>query len=78
MKNINKAINPYEINIEVWKQLLMTVEKGELLFQIVDGRNPLYFRCPDLEKYIKEFDKNIEIILIVNKADLMNDALRKN
>ena len=78
MKNINKAITPYEKNIEVWKQLWMTVEKGEILFQIVDGRNPLYYRCPDLEKYIKEVDKNKEIILIVNKADLMNDDLRKN
>ena len=78
MKNINKAITPYEKNIEVWKQLWMTVEKGEILFQIVDGRNPLYYRCPDLEKYIKEVDKNKEIILIVNKADLMNDELRKN
>ena len=78
MKNINKAITPYEKNIEVWKQLWMTVEKGQILFQIVDGRNPLYYRCPDLEKYIKEVDKNKEIILIVNKADLMNDDLRKN
>ena len=78
MKNINKAITPYEKNIEVWKQLWMTVEKGQILFQIVDGRNPLYYRCPDLEKYIKEVDKNKEIILIINKADLMNDDIRKN
>ena len=78
MKNINKAITPYEKNIEVWKQLWMTVEKSQILFQIVDGRNPLYYRCPDLENYIKEVDKNKEIILIVNKADLMNDDVRKN
>ena len=78
MKNINKAITPYEKNIEVWKQLWMTVEKAQILFQIVDGRNPLYYRCPDLENYIKEVDKNKEIILIVNKADLMNDDVRKN
>ena len=76
--NINKAITPYEKNIEVWKQLWMTVEKAQILFQIVDGRNPLYYRCPDLENYIKEVDKNKEIILIVNKADLMNDDVRKN
>ena len=78
MKNINKAITPYEKNIEVWKQLWMTVEKGQILFQIVDGRNPLYYRCPDLENYIKKVDTNKEIILIVNKADLMNEDLRKN
>ena len=78
MKNINKTITPYEKNLEVWKQLWLTVEKGQILFQIVDGRNPLYYRCPDLEKYIKEIDTNKEIILIINKADLMNEKLRQN
>ena len=78
MKNINKAITPYEKNIEVWKQLWMTVEKAQILFQIVDGRNPLYYRCPDLEKYIKEVDSNKEIVIIVNKADLMTENIRNN
>ena len=78
MKNINKTITPYEKNIEVWKQLWMTVDKSQLLFQIVDGRNPLYYRCPDLEKYIKEVDPNKESVLIINKADLMNKEIRKN
>ena len=78
MKNINRTITPYEKNIEVWKQLWMTVEKSQLLFQIVDGRNPLYYRCPDLEKYIKEVDTIKQSILIINKADLMNNEIRKN
>ena len=78
MKNINKTITKYEKNIEVWKQLWMTVDKSQLLFQIVDGRNPLYYRCPDLEKYIKEVDPNKESVLIINKADLMNKEIRKN
>jgi large subunit GTPase 1 len=78
MKNINRSITPYEKNIEVWKQLWMTVDKSQLLFQIVDGRNPLYYRCPDLEKYIKEVDVNKQSILIVNKADLMTIEIRKN
>ena len=78
MKNINRTITPYEKNIEVWKQLWMTVDKSHLLFQIVDGRNPLYYRCPDLENYIKEVDPNKKSILIINKADLMNKEIRKN
>ena len=78
MKNINRTITPYEKNIEVWKQLWMTVDKSHFLFQIVDGRNPLYYRCPDLEKYIKEVDPNKQSILIINKADLMNKEIRKN
>ena len=78
MKNINLTISPFEKNFEVWKQLWMTVDKSKLLFQIVDGRNPLYYRCPDLEQYIKEVDPNKQSILIINKADLMNTEIRKN
>lgn len=78
MKKMDMTITPFEKNIEVWKQLWLVVERCQLLFQIVDGRNPLYFRCPDLDKYIKDVDKLKESVLIVNKADLMSKEIRKN
>ena len=77
-KRIDMSITPFEKNMEIWKQLWLVVEKSEILFQIVDGRNPLYFRCPDLDKYIKEVNPQKESILIVNKADLMSKDIRKN
>jgi hypothetical protein len=76
--NLNYAITPFEKNIEVWRQLWLTVEKCHLLIQIVDGRNPLYFRCPDLERYIEDIDKNKDYILLINKADLMSKKVRKS
>jgi large subunit GTPase 1 len=76
--NLNYAITPFEKNIEVWRQLWLTVEKCHLLIQIVDGRNPLYFRCPDLERYIEDIDKNKEYLLLINKADLMSNKVRKS
>ena len=78
MKNINMSITPFEKNFEVWKQLWIVVDKCQILFQIVDGRNPLYFHCPDLDSYIKQVDPNKESVLIVNKADLMSEEIRKN
>jgi len=78
MKNINMTITPFEKNFEVWKQLWIVVDKCQILFQIVDGRNPLYFHCPDLDSYIKQVDPNKESVLIVNKADLMSEEIRKN
>ena len=78
MKNINMTITPFEKNFEVWKQLWIVVDKCQILFQIVDGRNPLYFHCPDLDSYIKQVDSNKESVLIVNKADLMSEEIRKN
>lgn len=78
LKNINLTITPFEKNIEVWKQLWLVVEKCNLLFQIVDGRNPLYYRCPDLDKYLKDLDVNKESVLMINKADLMSREIRSN
>jgi large subunit GTPase 1 len=77
-KNINMAITPFEKNIEVWRQLWLVVEKCQILIQIVDGRNPLFFRCPDLEFYIKDTDPGKDYILLVNKADLLSKEIRKS
>lgn len=77
-KNMSYAITPFEKNIEVWRQLWHVVEKCDLLIQIVDGRNPLYFRCPDLETYIKEVNPKKECLILVNKADLLPEDVRKS
>jgi len=70
-------VTPFEKNPEVWKQLWRVAEKSDLLVQIVDSRNPLLFRSPDLEKYAKELDPNKVNLLLVNKADLLTKAQRK-
>merc|ERR1711865_421216 len=46
------VLSPFEKNLEVWKQLWRVVERSHIIIQIVDARNPLFFRCPDLEKYV--------------------------
>ncbi|KAE8226577.1 hypothetical protein CF319_g857 [Tilletia indica] len=48
------VLTPFERNIEVWRQLWRVVERSHLVVQIVDARNPLRFRCEDLEKYVTE------------------------
>ena len=62
---------PYERNIEVWRQLWRVTERSDVIVQIVDGRNPMLFRCPDLEIYVKEVDARKQNLLLVNKADLL-------
>lgn len=73
---VGYSITPFEKNIEVWRQLWIVVEKCNTLIQIVDGRNPLYYRCPDLESYIKSISKDKDNVLLVNKADLMSKSVR--
>jgi large subunit GTPase 1 len=77
-KNLELAITPFEKNIEIWRQLWLVVEKSQVLIQIVDGRNPLFFRSLDLEKYIKDVSQEKEIILLVNKADLLTPEIRRH
>ena len=51
---------------------------SDVVVQIVDARNPLLFRCGDLENYVRELspeNRKINVIL-VNKADLLNDKQR--
>lgn len=44
-------MTPYERNIQVWRQLWRVIERSHLIVQIVDARDPLLFRCADLEMY---------------------------
>lgn len=70
-------MTPFERNLEVWRQLWRVIERSDLVVQIVDARNPLLFRCDDLEKYVKEVDKRKRNLLLVNKADMMTVEQRK-
>ena len=56
---------------QVWRQLWRVVERSHVLVQVVDGRNPLLFRCADLEAYVREVNPAKECLLLVNKADFL-------
>ncbi|CAG8676235.1 11032_t:CDS:10 [Funneliformis mosseae] len=70
-------LTPFERNLEVWRQLWRVIERSDLVVQIVDARNPLFFRSTDLEKYVKEVDKNKKNLLLINKADLLTANQRQ-
>ena len=69
------VVSPYEKNLEVWRQLWRVAERSSLILQIVDARNPLGFRCLDLEKYVVE--SNRLCVLVLNKADLLTSEQRE-
>ncbi|KAF1346491.1 hypothetical protein BDV97DRAFT_357169 [Delphinella strobiligena] len=70
-ENDDLLLTPFERNLEVWRQLWRVIERSDLVVQIVDARNPLMFRCADLDNYVKEVDKKKRNLLLVNKADMM-------
>lgn len=56
---IGLVLTPFERNLEVWRQLWRVIERSQLLVQIVDARNPLLFRCEDLERYVVSLPANV-------------------
>lgn len=80
-------LTPFERNIEVWRQLWRVIERSHLVVQIVDARNPLRFRCEDLEAYVKDVEgaegeagtgNNLrKNLLLINKADLLTATQRR-
>ncbi|KAI5644112.1 50S ribosome-binding GTPase domain-containing protein [Phthorimaea operculella] len=73
---LGAALTPYERNLELWKQLWRTLEKSDVVLLLLDARNPLLFRCADLEKYAAE--QKCKVILLLNKADLTTEYQRKS
>lgn len=72
---LDKKMTPFEKNLEMWRQLWRVIERSDILCQIVDARNPLLFRCKDLEDHVKGLGK--QNMLIINKADFLSDRMRE-
>lgn len=78
----NLLLTPFERNLEVWRQLWRVLERSHLIVQIVDARNPLRFRCEDLETYVQDVEgpegeqgtgKGFRnSLLLINKSDLLS------
>lgn len=78
LSNVNDlTITPYEKNPHVWRQLWRVVERSDVVVQIVDARNPLLFRCTDLENYVREGGEDKVNLLLVNKSDFLTEEQRK-
>ncbi|XP_066890358.1 large subunit GTPase 1 homolog [Kogia breviceps] len=74
----NLILTPFERNLDFWRQLWRVIERSDIVVQIVDARNPLLFRCEDLECYVKTIDDNKENVILINKADLMTAEQRSS
>ncbi|XP_014271759.1 large subunit GTPase 1 homolog [Halyomorpha halys] len=71
------TLTPYEKNLDFWRQLWRVVERSDVVVQILDGRNPLLFRCEDLEKYVNEVDTEKINVLLLNKSDFLTEEQRR-
>ncbi|KAL4611251.1 hypothetical protein ACB092_08G109700 [Castanea dentata] len=76
-ENEKLVLTPFEKNLDIWRQLWRVVERSDLLVMVVDARDPLFYRCLDLEAYALEIDEYKRTLLLVNKADLLPFSVRE-
>lgn len=77
-ENEKLVLTPFEKNLDIWRQLWRVLERSDLLVMVVDARDPLFYRCPDLEAYAQEIDEHKRTLLLVNKADLLPFDVRQS
>ncbi|XP_058105262.1 GTPase LSG1-2 [Magnolia sinica] len=76
-ENEKLVLTPFEKNLDIWRQLWRVLERSDLLVMVVDGRDPLFYRCPDLEAYACEINEHKRTLLLLNKADLLPFEVRQ-
>lgn len=69
-------LTPFEKNLEVWRQLWRVIELADVIVQIVDARNPLFFTCFDIFDYCKDISPSKKSVILLNKADLLPQDVR--
>mmetsp|Transcript_11668 Transcript_11668/g.14077 ORF Transcript_11668/g.14077 Transcript_11668/m.14077 type:complete len:738 (-) Transcript_11668:99-2312(-) len=83
---------PFEKNLEVWRQLWRVVERSDVLVQVVDSRQPLFYHSDELHQYsrnhyrvkpprqgceLTQVSANyVERLLILNKGDFLTTEQR--
>lgn len=77
-KNSEMKVTPFEKNIEVWRQLWRVMERSDLICQLVDARNPLFYYSTDLEAYASELVPPKPMVVIVNKADYLSRTQQRD
>jgi large subunit GTPase 1 len=75
--NSELHVSPFEKNLDYWRQLWRVVERCDVVVQVVDARNPLLFRCADVEAFTRETGAHKTNVLLVNKADFLSAELRR-
>eukprot|EP00922_Rhytidocystis_sp_ex-Travisia-forbesii_P004284 GHVS01006221.1.p1 GENE.GHVS01006221.1~~GHVS01006221.1.p1 ORF type:complete len:708 (-),score=181.12 GHVS01006221.1:260-2383(-) len=72
------VLTPFERNLDFWRQLWRVVELSDIVVQILDGRNPLLFRSPDLEDFVTTAGSHKRNVILINKADFLDLKTRQS
>ncbi|ESW17385.1 hypothetical protein PHAVU_007G235000 [Phaseolus vulgaris] len=61
-----------------YKDLVKVIEASDVLLEVLDARDPLGTRCPEIENMVMKSGPNKRLVLLLNKIDLVpKEALEK-
>ncbi|KII65767.1 Nucleolar GTP-binding protein 2 [Thelohanellus kitauei] len=55
----------------IWSELYKVIDSSDVVFQVIDARDPMGTRSFHIEKYLKEHKSFKHLVIIVNKCDLV-------
>lgn len=55
-----------------FKEFKKVVKAADVIIQVLDARDPLGTRCPEIERQILQADPKKKIVLVLNKIDLVS------
>lgn len=55
----------------IWNELYKVIDSSDVILQVLDARDPMGTRSPQLEKFLKAEKKHKHLIFILNKVDLI-------
>lgn len=55
----------------IWNELYKVIDSSDVLLQILDARDPMGTRCPQIEKFLRTEKSHKHLMFILNKVDLV-------
>lgn len=71
VRNITQKSLSQSTKRAYYKEFKKVMESSDVILFVLDARDPLGCRCPDIEKQIKSMDANKKIILLLNKIGIL-------
>eukprot|EP00930_Biecheleria_cincta_P034727 TRINITY_DN23964_c0_g2_i1.p1 TRINITY_DN23964_c0_g2~~TRINITY_DN23964_c0_g2_i1.p1 ORF type:complete len:580 (+),score=102.39 TRINITY_DN23964_c0_g2_i1:223-1962(+) len=70
LKSHGDDLAPFELNLEVWRQLWRVLEQSDVVILVVDVRNPGY-HIPDSLVHDIVFTRDLRLVIALTKVDLV-------
>ena len=64
VKNIKENSTSQSTKQKYYQEFKFVVEKSDVILFLLDARDPIGCRCPDLEKTIQSANPNLKIVLV--------------